>query len=297
MSPAERLVALEHYLALTILEVIHVCPGIEGYINKRASEEEPRAFSGVTTTPLEDSIGIRRQAQVDATRLATPPGSRNVEGWTRAILEDLRRWVANPPLIPEQRHEFYQELAQVRGFPASFGWDAQGRRVFEGMSPNAITRPVTEPSYDWEEDDSEGWKQSLEEARRRYARHEVPQLGFDAWVAQEDGAPTRHPQARTPSPRRPRRRPSPPSHRRLTSRTERRPVDRPRRRHSPVTVPSTVSTTHTPTTASPTVSATHVPVEHVTFVVSLSSISASDEFHSADEDAEWLDFKRRVGAK
>ncbi|KAK0415027.1 hypothetical protein QR680_011734 [Steinernema hermaphroditum] len=225
---------------------------------------------------------FEKKVTEDATRLTTPPGSRNVEGWSKAILEDLCRWVANPPLIPEHRQEFYQELAQIRGFPASFGWDARGKRVFEGMTPSAVTRPATEPSYDWDEDTC-WWPRRVEEARVRFHRRAAPRSGYAAWAVDTDASPPRQ------------------------RRSVRHAPFVPEAEKNPTVQTNSVSPSTNPKTVTPTVLTNSVsPVadssdrsEHVQFVVSLASTRATtidgEDFFSADEDAEWAEISVKNG--
>ncbi|KAK0415338.1 hypothetical protein QR680_011896 [Steinernema hermaphroditum] len=99
--------------------------------------------------------------------------TKDVPVLTSKYVELLDEGYISEVTLKKHQQEFYQELAQVRGFPVTFGWNAQDQRIFERMTPDAVIRPATEPSYDWD-DDASWWPERLEEARRRFRRQEVP---------------------------------------------------------------------------------------------------------------------------
>ncbi|KAK0419766.1 hypothetical protein QR680_014310 [Steinernema hermaphroditum] len=225
-------------------------------------------------------------------------------GWISAISEELRKWAENPPLSAARRQELYEELVKTEGSPIVFGRNDREGLHYLHIVPERATAP--EPNYEFgyddEDDDSDDWERFLEEARRRYARHEAPRLGFDAWAAQNDGAPTRHPLVRAPSPRRstarPHRRSSPSSSRRSTPRMEYRPVSRPHRRSSPPSSRRSTSRLERPSTSRRERSSTSRRERRSNSPAdghSTSPSTDSEEFFSAAEENSLP--KRRVGAE
>ncbi|KAK0419768.1 hypothetical protein QR680_014310 [Steinernema hermaphroditum] len=152
-----RLAIMEHHLATLIIDVVHLAPELEDYINKRAARNPHQAFMG-TRTEAGEGPWIRKRALVDATRAA-------------------------------RRQELYEELVKTEGSPIVFGRNDREGLHYLHIVPERATAP--EPNYEFgyddEDDDSDDWERFLEEAQRRRA-HPSP-AGSGTFTKTIDGSP------------------------------------------------------------------------------------------------------------